>query len=147
MQISQQIHALDKWLYHRGFREPIIRGILRRGLLISFISLGVGLLLLIKTKLVFWFAMGCFLSVWNFWALAKRIYQLLPRGWSTGTLIGLLLHTGFRLLLTGIFLYFFLILGKASPFALVAGLTIIVIQITIEGVASVIHKKNDVGDR
>lgn len=126
-------HAVDQALWRRGLREPTVRGVVRRGVLLTAGALAAGAPLAFKTPLLFWFGVGSLLAVGNFYALARRIGRLLPAGWSSSSLAALLLHTNARLLLTGFLLYICIIWCGASPFALLAGLTVVVIDVTLAG--------------
>ena len=127
--------ALDRALYRRGFADPVLRGVVRRSVFFSVLALALGALLSPATPVIFWFGVGNLIALWNFYALARRIGRLLPAGWSSATLAGLLLHTAGRLFLTGFFLYHCLVKAGASPFALLAGLTVVVIDVTVCGLA------------
>lgn len=127
--------ALDRALYRRGFVDPVLRGVVRRGVFFTVLALAAGALLWPATSAIFWFGVGNLIAAWNFYALARRIGRLLPAGWSSATLVGLLLHTAGRLSLTGFFLYLCLVKAGASPFALLAGLTVVVIDVTVCGLA------------
>ena len=127
--------AVDRALLRRGFTDPLLRGVVRRGLFLTVFALVVGAPLALVTPALFWFGVGNLIAVANLYALARRIARLLPEGWSSATLAGLLLHTAGRLFLTGFFLYLCLARAGASPFALLAGLTVVVIDVTVCGLA------------
>lgn len=127
--------AVDRALFRRGFTDPFLRGIVRRGVFCTVVSLAVGAPLALVTPALFWFGVGNLVAVANLYALARRVGRLLPEGWSSATLAGLLLHTAGRLFLTGFFLYLCLARAGASPFALLAGLTVVVIDVTVCGLA------------
>jgi|GEM_PF-6027292 len=82
---------------------------------------------------VFWFGVAALFSSWNFWALAKLIHQRISNGWSKNLAARLILGTHIRLFLTGIFVYSAFMLGKASLFVLLGGLSLSMFFVIISG--------------
>lgn len=135
--------SVDRWLWRRHFRDPLLRGPARRGILITAFALVAGGLLAFRTDALFWFGVGSLLAVWNFCALTGWTLRLLAAGWSRSGLISLLLHTNIRLFLTGFLLYICIVWCKASLFPLITGLTLVVIDVTLSGLINITTKRRE----
>ncbi len=138
---------LDRWLWQRHFRDPLLRGIARRGILVTGFALLAGALLAFRTDALFWFGVGSLLAVWNFCALTGWTLRLLAAGWSGKGLISLLLHTNIRLFLTGFLLYICIIWCKATLFPLIMGLTLVVIDVTLSSLINIMTQRRESGIR
>lgn len=140
--IHTPIHILDEQLWRRGFKDPRLRGVARRGVLATALAFCIGIPLAFFSPFLFWFGVGSLLAVWNFCALTRWVAKILPSGWSSGTLTALLVHTNIRLFITGICLYISIVSCKAPVLALLTGLTVIVFDVTVTGLWAVIRKSH-----
>ena len=117
------IHALDAWLWRRGFYNPIIRLMLRVQLLFLLIVLLIGLLALPVTAHLVTFFLGVAISANIFWGLSKQVLGISLARFSGGLFFSLLFGTGFRLALAAAILYVAFVIFNASALAIVAGVT------------------------
>ena len=127
---------VDRWLWQRGFPDGPVRTVIRNLVLVSTGLLILGTLLLPLIHWPFWLGVGAALSTWNFYSLAVFVQRAFPRpgaGSSTNAsrafLIAQLLRSNLRLFITGILVYISLVVFRANPFALVAGLSATVCMI------------------
>lgn len=141
------LQSLDRLLLRWGLSDPWMRGVVCRGVIASLALIAVGGILSIsnqpiflgKNLLLLWFGVGSLLSVVNFYALAKYVFKLTPTGWSLGSLIRLLVQLYARLFFTGIVLYICLVWYKASGVAIIAGLSALLLDLTISGLVRFAH--------
>ncbi|MDR0239594.1 MAG: ATP synthase subunit I [Deltaproteobacteria bacterium] len=117
------IHRLDALLWQRGFHRPEVRLVMRNELLFSVPLLLLGLCLLPLTSWLLWFATGALLIAWNFYGLARVRQGLSLSAYSQALLIGMLVRSQLRLVLSALFLYGILVWFEASVWAVVAGIT------------------------
>jgi uncharacterized membrane protein len=117
------IRKLDALLWRRGFHRPEVRLVMRNELLFSVSLLLFGICLLPLTSQLLWFAAGALLIAWNFYGLARFIQGLSLEASSQTLLIGMLVRSNLRLVLSALFLYGILVWFEASVWAVVAGIT------------------------
>ncbi len=117
------IHSIETWLYKWGFHNPAIRALMRDQVCFLIVSLLAGLLALPFTALILHFALGVLVFVNVFVGTAKHLISINLNTYSTGLLMGVLLRTTLRLVITGILLYVVLIVYNASAVALACGVT------------------------
>ena len=121
--IKALIHRLDALLWQRGFHRPEVRLVMRNEALFAVPLLLLGICLLPLTSWLVWFAAGALLVAWNFYGLARFIQGLSLSAYSQTLLIGMLVRSNLRLVLSALFLYGALVWFEASVWAVVAGIT------------------------
>lgn len=127
---------VDRFLWRRGFQAGPVRRVARALILASAALLVLGALLLPLTAWPFWLGVGAALSSWNFYSLAFFIQHAFPfgaegqeaAGASRGLWLGQLVRSNLRLFITGFLVYMALVVFRANPFALVAGLSAAVLM-------------------
>ena len=128
---------VENFLYKRGFVLPKVRFLVRNQLYISL----AGLLVFIVFFPVSWitgFAVGALLGSLNFYFMAKLAQELvhIPKGAATPLLFSFYL----RLILTGLVLYVAIVYWNANVFALLLGLSVILLNVLIFGITLVGQK-------
>ncbi len=126
---------VDRFLEQHGMAW-VIRMVLLLTLYSAFMAIASGLLLWsfsAKGVWLVWFGLAMLLSAWNFYGLARFVYRSVVSGWQAMMLVRLLFGTQLRLLLTGVFVYVAIVYFEAPLFALVCGLTILLIYATLCG--------------
>lgn len=131
------VDRVDRWLWRRGFRAEPVRVVTRSLFLAAAALLALGALALPLARWPFWLGAGAALSAWNFYSLAFFVQRAFPRptaedpdpAASRALLLGQLLRSNLRLFITGILVYMALVVFRANPFALVAGLSAAVLMI------------------
>jgi len=121
--IKELIRQLDALLWRRGFHRPEVRLVMRNEVIFSVTLLILGICLLPLTSWLLWFAAGALLIAWNFYGLARFIQGLSLSAYSQALLIGMLVRSNLRLVLSAVFLYGILVWCEASVWAVVAGIT------------------------
>ena len=132
---------VERFLWRRGFIHAPLRAATRNLLIFSGIFLLLGAGLVPWGRQVLWAGIAAVLSAWNFYTLALFIQHALPavipegdkNGLATARVVkkGLLWRSQFRLCITGIFVYMWLVLFQADAVSLLAGLTAAVAMIPI----------------
>lgn len=125
------VYRLDRWLWRRGFAAGPVRTGARVLILLAAALLAAGIVLLPLAAWPFWLGVGAALSAWNFYSLALFVQHAFPSGNEGGAafstarrlLFGQLLRSNLRLFITGFFVYTALVVFRASPFAVAAGLS------------------------
>lgn len=117
------IGKLDALLWRRGFHRPEVRAVMRNELLFSVPLLLLGLCVLPLDPGLLWFAAGALLIAWNFYGLARFIQGVSLNAWSQALLMGMLLRSNLRLVLSALFLYGAFVWFEASVWAVTAGIT------------------------
>jgi len=140
--IKALIHRLDTLLWRRGFHRPEVRLVMRNELLFSVPLLLLGLCLLPLTSWLLWFAAGALLIAWNFYGLARFIQGLSLSAYSQTLLIGLLVRSNLRLVLSALFLYGVLVWFEASVWAIVAGITVAMGLLAVTSLAWLAEQRN-----
>ena len=138
MSIFEQV---ERALWRKGFIHASIRVAMRNILIFSVAFLLAGTALFPWTDQVFWAGAMAVLFCWNFYTISLFVQEALPlsipeedrRGASTARVVkkGLLWRSQFRLCITGIFVYMWLVLFQADAVSLLAGLTAAVAMIPI----------------
>ena len=138
MSIFEQV---ERALWRKGFIHASIRVAMRNILIFSLTLLLAGTILFAWTDQVFWAGAMAVLFCWNFYTISLFVQEALPlsipeddrRGASTARVVkkGLLWRSQFRLCITGIFVYMWLVLFQADAVSLLAGLTAAVAMIPI----------------
>lgn len=121
--IKGMVHSIDAWLWRLGMHNPQIRAVVRTQLLFVGITLLGGGLLAPLTHWPLWFAVGAAIFANVFWGLARHFLRVTLTAYSSGLLLGLLLRSGLRLLITAGILYVALIVCAAPAAAVVCGMT------------------------
>ena len=121
--IKGMAHGIEKWLWRSGMHNPRVRAIVCVQICFALAVLALGALLTPLTAWALWFAVGAAIFANVFWGLARYFSRVTLTAYSSGLLLGLLLRSGARLLLTGAALYVALIVCSAPAAALVCGIT------------------------
>ena len=129
-------YRIDRWLYRRGFREKQVRMLLRRHLYLATVT--IPLSWLVSPDWGVSFTVGAILSVFNFYALARIVQEVVfvPKGGVTSLLVGFYM----RLLLTGVVLFVMIGPLRSEIVPLLLGLSIVVLNIFLFGAAQVSKK-------
>lgn len=133
------IDRVDRFLWRRGFQAGPVRHVARALILTSAGLLALGALLLPLLRWPFWLGVGAVLSAWNFYSLAFFIQHAFPfategqaaASASRGLWLGQLARSNLRLFITGFLVYMALVVFRANPFALVAGLSAAVFMMPV----------------
>ena len=75
-----------------------------------------------------------------FYALAKLVQNLTPKGWSVSILVRLLISFNIRLLLSGCLIFGAFVWGKAPLSALLLGIASLLAIITVAGMKKALKK-------
>ncbi len=117
------VHALDAWLWRRGFYNPLVRFMLKVQILFFLFVCFLGLIALPWTAHGLTFAVGAAIFANIFWGISGQILGLSLTKFSGGLLFLLLIRTGLRLALAAAVLYVAFVVFKASALAIVCGVT------------------------
>jgi hypothetical protein len=118
------VHGLDAWLWRRGIGHPVLQPLVRNEILLAGVLLLLGTALLPATGIVFWLAVGQVMSACIFWSLSRFFLRHALGEFSSAFLRVVLVRWGVRLLFFAGLVYACLVFFKASPFALLTGLTL-----------------------
>ena len=124
---------INKELFARGVHHPSIRELLFACIIVTGLSLGIGLLLLPLGHWPFYFGVGATLATTNFWYLAKSAQHNVSRSFSPTIILLFLVGFTARLCLTGIALFLLIVRWGAPVAPLAAGLACSVTVITVWG--------------
>lgn len=119
--LKNMVHTIDAWLWRRGFHHPEVRAVARAEMLFAGSTLAVGAGVFAWTQWPVWFGAGAAVFAWSFCGLAHYLLRARLTAYSTALLLGLLLRSGGRLLLTAVMLYVALIICSAPAAALFGG--------------------------
>ncbi|MDL2306762.1 hypothetical protein LJC48_01850 [Desulfovibrio sp. OttesenSCG-928-C06] len=129
---------IETYLYHKGFTDPVLRGVM-------LVQLVICAFLLVAGAVAFWFTgfvlqafIGAALMTFNFWFLSLFIFRHFYGGYSRDFLAGQLLRFIGRFALTGAVLVAVAILG-GSPVAVCAG---IVCCVAASGAVALLGMRN-----
>ena len=133
--INKFINNVNVFLDSKGFTTPIQKIIKFNGLII-FLLFSFGLATIPITTWLFWLSCGATLSFWNFFSLAYFIQKMfninrINKKITQSFMIKQIIVSNLRLFITGIFLYTFLVVWNADPFALIIGLSVPLAMIPI----------------
>ncbi len=117
------VHALDAWLWRRGFHMPQIRGMVLGQVMLTACSFVLGLILFMWVLWPLWFAVGSSIFLFVFWGIARHLSGVLLSAYSMGLLLGLFVRTTVRMFVVGVVLYVTLVVCSASASAIVCGVT------------------------
>lgn len=123
---------LEKALYRRGYQHADVRRLVRYQVLILMISCGLAAPVALWSPKALHFAAGVILISLNFFSLAKfgqHIAQV-----KKGAVLALLFRFYVRLLLTGLALFGLIVWAGADIFALLAGLSTVVLSALVFGI-------------
>ncbi len=131
MKMNQKI---ESFLHRRGFTHPDVRSLVRNQL---YLTAGTCLLAaLLSIGFAQWalgLAAGAVLITFNFWSLAKFGQHLAYM--RKGAVVSLLVRFYGRLILSGLAIYGLIVWGQCSIYALLAGLSTVVVNAIFWGVA------------
>lgn len=122
---------LNMALQQRGFTIKSIRFVMVSIILASLFLFCTGLLSAYFIAWPFWLGVGALLSAWNFYSLASFVQQRFMPNHPGQFIAFQLIRSNLRLFITGIIVYISLVECGASPFALVAGLSLTVIMVPL----------------
>ena len=126
--------SLEKFFWQRGLVDPLLRAVLCWQSLLLLVATVAGLLLFPwGGNWLLWFAFGTGISGWNFYALARHVQKRLQKGWSSGAFIRLFLFTNLRLIVSACLIFGAFARFKAPLSALLAGISMLLVGITVEG--------------
>lgn len=123
---------LEKVLYQRGYRHADVRRLVRYQALILVLGCVLAAPAALWTPRALHFAAGLILISLNFFSLAKfgqHIAQV-----QKGAVLALLVRFYVRLLLTGLALFGLIVWAGADVFALLAGLSTVVLSALVFGI-------------
>jgi hypothetical protein len=131
MKMNQKI---ESFLHRRGFTHPDVRSLVRNQL---YLAAGTCLIAaVVSIGFAPWalgLAAGAVLVTFNFWSLAKFGQHLAYM--RKGAVVSLLIRFYGRLILSGLALYGLIVWGQCSIYALLAGLSTVVVNAIFWGVA------------
>ena len=116
--------GVETLLYRRGFTNPDVRFLIAVQIICTTLLILLGAALFWHVQWLLWIGLGAALAVSNFYFLGKRLQTFFPGGFSRGKIIGMLLNFYFRLFITAIFLFVFIVWLKAPISALLIGLSL-----------------------
>ncbi len=116
--------GMETLLYRRGFTNPDVRFLLAVQIIAVAILILSGAALFWHVQWLLWIGLGAALAVANFYFLGKRLQTFFSEGFSRSKIIGMLLNFYFRLFVTAIFLFVFIVWLKAPISALLIGLSL-----------------------
>ncbi len=128
---------VENFLRNRGFVLPKVRYLLRNQIYLALFGLVFSIILLPASWSI-GFAVGAILGTFNFYFIAKLAQELIYM--QRGALAPLLFSFYVRLFLTGLVLYVAIVFWGANVFALLIGLSIILVNVLIFGAALVGQK-------
>jgi len=128
---------VENFLYNRGFVLPRVRFLLRNQLYLVIAGF-LFFLFFLPGPWVIGFAIGSLVGTCNFFSLAKLAQELIYV--QRGAVVSLLFSFYLRLILTGVVLYLAIVLWRADIFALLIGLSIILLNVFIFGATLVSQK-------
>ncbi len=128
---------VENFLYKRGFVLPKVRFLVRNQLYLSVLGTIV-FILFFPLPWIIGFVIGAAVGSFNFYFLARLAQELvyIPKG----ATIPLLFSFYTRLIVTGIILYVAIVFWNANIFALLIGLSIILLNVFIFGITLVGQK-------
>lgn len=128
-------HAIEKILRNRGFAPPESRRIMANQILLTLVALAAGAL---AWPLTLWpasFALGTALASANLWWMAKSIRWSLSQRFSPALALAYFGGFLFRYAGTGALIYLLLVTLSLPIVPLVAGLSSVVVCLTIIGLS------------
>ncbi len=128
---------VEKFLYNRGLVLPKVRFLVRNQIYLSLLGL-ILFVIFLPLSWVIGFSVGALVVSFNFYFLAKLSQELVYI--QKGALTSLLFSFYLRLILTGVILYAAIVFLGADIFALLIGLSIILLNIFIFGATLVSQK-------
>lgn len=141
--VPNPIFFLQRWLWQRDVRDALVRNILVWQICITLVTLATGAIASLLGSggiWVFWFGCGGAIAAWNFYALAKLVQNLTPKGWSVSILVRLLISFNIRLLLSGCLIFGAFVWGKAPLSALLLGIASLLAIITVADMKKALKK-------
>jgi len=142
MPMKKTIENLDAYFYRRGFVHPDVRELARNQAILAF---GV-VLCCLPVALYAWawsFAAGAILITLNFWSLARFGQRIVGYESRREAVLVVLFRFYFRLGLTGAALYALIVWAGANVMALLAGLSILVVNFLFWGVSKMSLKTRE----
>jgi len=126
---------INTYLKNKGFTPPIQKIIKLNGLIVCVLFCS-SLVILPVNSWLFWLSCGAILSFWNFFFLAYFVQKMFDTNGignkpPQAFMVKQIIISNLRLCITGIFLYTFLVVWNADPFALIIGLSVSIAIIPI----------------
>lgn len=143
MPMKKTIENLDAYFHRRGFIHPDVRELARNQAILLF---GVTLCCLPFAMFYAWawsFAAGAILITLNFWSLARFGQRIVVYESRKEAVLVVLFRFYFRLGLTGAALYALIVWAGANVMALLAGLSILVVNFLFWGVSKMSLKTRE----
>ena len=133
--LGKVMFAIEAWLYRHGISAPSARALIAVQVMIAAALVLLGAALCWYTLWVLWVGLGAVLTVVNFYFIAQKLQAFYAHGLQKGSIMKMLLNFYFRLFVTAIFLFVFIVWLKAPIVALLVGLSLSVATATIFGFA------------
>ncbi|QLA14728.1 ATP synthase subunit I [Desulfolutivibrio sulfoxidireducens] len=131
------IFPLDRMLFRKGFVDADIRMLVRNQILLAGFSSAFCLVVLGLSAWAWSYCAGAVLVTVNFWFLAEFGRRVASSRDKAKAVVSTLFRFYLRLGLTGVALYALLVWAGARPVALLAGVSIIVVNFLCWGAARV----------
>ena len=141
--VPNPVFLLERWFWQRNIREALVRTVLSWQICIIFLSLvtgGASIPFWDGGRWLLWFGCGGMISAWNFYALARFVQNMIPKGWSVSSLVLLLVNVNVRMILSGGILFAAFVWGNAPLSALFLGIATILVCITVVGLKKTLKK-------
>lgn len=131
--VRRLLQKIERFLWARGFILAPVREILAAQLLLCGLFLVPALGLAPFTAWPLYFCLGACLVTGAFWSLAKTAQDLPAKTFSLKLAAKLFAGFSLRLLAVGAVLYVVVVVLRAPPLPLLAGLSVTMITITVWG--------------
>jgi len=138
--ISRIMNSAEGELYRAGYRVPEVRTLIRNQVLLT---VALSVFLVVISGFSRWslsFAGGALLVTVNFFSLARLVQDVIFLR-AGRAVISLLFRFYARLIVTALILYAFIVWGQASVVALVAGLSMVVVNCMLWGATLALEEK------
>lgn len=133
MRLIAPRQRIEKVLLVRGVVSPGARQLLCTQLLLTDISLALGVACAWFTLWPLAFGLGAAIALHNFWHLVRFAQAHILREFGVKAGARLIFGSNFRLVLTGIALYLLIVVCRVPVFPLIAGLSSVIVGITLWG--------------
>jgi hypothetical protein len=127
--------GLDRWLYRRGYEHPEVRELVRNQLVLTALVCAACLPFAGVSVAAWSFAAGAAIITVNFCSLAKFGQRITGFGNKHEAIAAVLARFYIRLALTGVVLFGLIVWFGALPLPLLAGISTVVVNFIVWGVA------------
>ncbi len=121
--LARSVHAVDAWLWRRGFQNPLVRRMLKSQIIFVLLAVVAGTIALPWTEHGLTFALGIALFAHIFWGISGQVLGFSLTKYSRGLLFLLLIRSALRLVITAVVLYVAFVVFNASAIVVVCGVT------------------------